>query len=809
MSKKRTINPGYVFITLVFLVALYFFYFRYVPLIKPFQMILVPILLLLTVVTALNEKNGILVFIFIFPLLSNLPYFFKIYHSVPHAPVVLVLFLFFVLGWLIRSCLTPQRLKLDHPLFRPFFWFILLVVISGIISCWRYAGFFPLQLNRFYDLIVNVNGVRSGGAIMSCLFSMLNYIIGFLFLVLLYNRVKTREFANKILAVLAVSTLFIYTFSLIQRYFSLEIGNMPYFIFHNRLNATFQDPNSFGFFVSLFLPVLLGMFFVFQKRLKILVLFLFFFSLFIFPYIGSRSGMLTIVVAALVFLILWMGDYKISRKKKLIYIAAFTAVVLVIIAGAGLFSEKTNLYARIKNDLNIFSRNRTVDSVIGGRKQLWSSAVGMAREYPLSGVGTGGYIIEFPNFNRKQGFSSYHTDSAESYFLQVGAELGFLGLLLLGWLIFEIIKVLRRSRNLPADNSNNRFLIYGLIAGVTAGGVNFLFHSYIGAFDAKCFFWLLVGLLMVYTRAESSPAAERKKNSLFGWIALAGLLIFSGIFLWNSTHSLSVFKAAEKYGWKPNFGLYRMEQDERAFRFHWTRKTAGFSFQNLHQTLVLPIRATHPGIERYPVKVGIYLADVKFQPLEILQELTIDHSQWQRFEYDFRDFPLETIYLVFKTERDWQPQKMLGVTDSRKLAIGLGMPWFVTPSESPDYPREVYERIAEDKWERQEEQVFQGDNISHRLKFRVDKENSGLRLLIQGRKAKNVGPFITVRLDSLVIGKLRLETEHKQGLIFIPELSVGEHLISVELENYYIDPAADRDRSILLGDLEIFTLPDH
>lgn len=804
MTKKPTLRAGYIGITFLFMVGLYFFYLRYVPLVKPFQLILAPILILLTVVTARNDKTGILIFVFIFPLINNLPYFFKIYHNIPHAPTALILFLFFFLGCLIRACLKPSRLQLDHPLFRPFMWFVLLVTVSGIITCWRYAGFFPIQVNGFYDLIVNENGVRSGGAIMSCLFSMLNYITGFIFLVLIYNRVKTREFVHKILAVLAVSTFFVYAFALIQRYYSLEIGNIPYFIYHNRMNATFKDPNSFGFFVSLFIPVLLGLFFVFKGRLKILALFLFFLSFLIFPYIGSRSGMLTIVVAAAIFLILWLGDYKIPSKKKVIYIVSLFLIVLLIFVGVGYFSGKANLFARIKNDVNLFSRVRTFESVVSGRNDLWSSAISMTRDYPLSGVGVGGYIIEFPNFNRMYTFSNFHTDSAESYPLQVSAELGCIGLLLLGWLIFEIFKLLRNSRKQAAADAKNRFLLYGLSAGIAAAGMNFIFHSYIGAFDVKYFFWLLIGLLMVYLRSESSPAEARRRTSRFGWIALTGLLAFGGIHLWNSSHALSIFKAAEKYGWKPNFGLYRMEKDERGFRFFWGRKTSGISFRNLNHTLVLPIRAAHPGIEKYPVKVGIYLADIRFRPQKLLHELNIDNSQWQRFEYDFGDNPSNTIYLLFKTDREWQPSKMLQVADTRRLALGLGIPWFITPQENPDVQREVYQRFVADDWKDQTGQAIPGDNIIHHLKFSVDNENSGLKLFIQARKAKNIGPFITVRLDSMVIGMLRLETEQQQGLLFFPELSVGEHLLSVELENYYTDGVTGLDRNIVLGDLEIF-----
>ena len=79
--------------------SLYIFYLKYVPLIKTFQLILMPILLAVFILATVNVQWGILFFIFSFPLINSLPYFFGIFENIPHAPTALVLFLFFFLGW--------------------------------------------------------------------------------------------------------------------------------------------------------------------------------------------------------------------------------------------------------------------------------------------------------------------------------------------------------------------------------------------------------------------------------------------------------------------------------------------------------------------------------------------------------------------------------------------------------------------------------------------------------------------------------------------------------------------------------------
>ncbi len=82
--------------------TLYSFYLKYVPLVTPFQVILLSVLGLLVILTISGIEAGTLFFLFVFPLINNLPYYFGINESVPHAPIALVLFLFYFWAWLIR-----------------------------------------------------------------------------------------------------------------------------------------------------------------------------------------------------------------------------------------------------------------------------------------------------------------------------------------------------------------------------------------------------------------------------------------------------------------------------------------------------------------------------------------------------------------------------------------------------------------------------------------------------------------------------------------------------------------------------------
>lgn len=170
LFRNSRIRAFFLFFAVVYLVIFYFFYLRYVPLVTPFQIILIPILFILFVLTMTNIQWGILFFIFAFPLINNLPYFFGIYGHIPHAPTALVLFLAFFAGWLVHSVFSKSEISFEHPIFKPLILLSLLIFVSGIITFLRYSNFYPFLSDYVYELITNTNGVTAGGAIMSSVF---------------------------------------------------------------------------------------------------------------------------------------------------------------------------------------------------------------------------------------------------------------------------------------------------------------------------------------------------------------------------------------------------------------------------------------------------------------------------------------------------------------------------------------------------------------------------------------------------------------------------------------------------------------
>jgi len=805
MNTRKRLIPIIVFI--LFFVGLYFFYVKYVPLVKSFQSYLIPIFLLVFFSTSIKRNAGLLIFVFCFPLLNNLPYFFGIHETIPHAPVALVLFMAFFMGWLVNVVFNPSLFKLEHSLFKPFLALSLVIIFSGVITFFRHANFYPFGADRIHDLIVNTNGVTAGGAIFSLVLNLLNYITGFLFFMIVFNSAGSRKFMRNVLIILSISILISLAFSLVQIYSSPSLGNTPFWVGQDRINGTFKDPNSFGAFLSSFVPVLLGLFFFFEKKIhKGFFLFLLLVALFVFPSIGSRSGLIGLILSVIVFFLLLMIGFKINLRRKIVFVILFCLIIGILSSYFIFFAKQSKLYERIGWSLDALSEQDSMYQILTRKLDYWYVALHMMRDYPFTGVGLGNYIIEMPNYSKQLDIPYRFTDSAENYFFQGGAELGGIGLLLFLWLFTVVFLEIAKSVRVAAKNDRDKYLLYGLVAATIGLFINYIVHSYIGSYEIKYFFWLLVALILSYPKkTPDDKKMELKSGSgqklfLFGFIVLFGL-----IHLWNSTHSLSIGERHEKVGWDQRFGLYDLEVDDQGLLFHWAKKAAGICEKILGPHMIIPIRASHPDIERMPVTVKIFSADKYFRKQKLLKEIELNSTSWVRYEMNIPEHHEKNMYIVFETDRIWQPLKSLGVPDPRWLAIGLGKIWYEYPDHIDEAEISESYSIPNTEWEGEFKEKLWRSGTSQ-IKFVADHPYVAFQLETRVSTAFGWGPYLLVNIDGQILAKCMLNEDGWNSIILRAEITEGEHMLSVEYVNDIYDPAKEENRNVYLGDLKILYL---
>ncbi len=651
------------------------FFVVYVPLVRGYLAILVPLLVLTAITAALDRKKGLWAFILLFPLINGLPYFYGITDHVPHAPAALVLFLAFFLGSLVNGALSGSGPERGSSLGLLMGGISLAVLVSTAVTVLRYADFAPFAAPAVRELVVNLNGVRAGGAIMSAVFNALNYLTGFGVYFIAAKTLRSRKDVRTTVCLLALSVGASLVFALVQRYHAIALGNIPFWVELRQINGTFKDPNSFAAFLSASIPLFIGAALSFRKGFRIAFLGLTLLCLIVFPSIGSRSGFAAILisVAALtLFGFKRLGD----RLGTRLVPAGLALVGIGLILGGVLVAGRNSILGqRLKVTRSFLSRGILDRDFFNMRLQLWSGALRMMRDYPLTGVGVGAYIVEYPNVvPARESGRDRTTDSALNYFLQAGAELGGIGLVLVLWLFLEILRRMRSVLLLARQETENGPLLMGAVAAIAALFVNFQLHSYIGSYEVIYLFWILVAIVSFAVRGGDVPEWRRPTPGKIPAGSLILILLFGGVHVWNSSRSLSIPEEAERYGWDQDFGFYPEEKDGTGKGFRWMRRSAGLSLPVDGNALSFELLASHPDLAERPVHTRIFLADRHFRKTGLLKEALFDRSEWSVVKLEVPGGTTPRIHLVFETDRDWRPREALGVADPRSLAIAMKGP---------------------------------------------------------------------------------------------------------------------------------------
>lgn len=669
----------YGFLTLLYAAGLCAFYFHYVPFVRSFQLVLLPTAVAAALLTAVNLRWGTLYFIFVFPLINGLPYFFSIYESVPHAPTALVLFLFFFLGWLIRRIWIPTSLFPDHPIIKPIIVFSLLATISAVITIFRFANFFPFLSDYVYELSTNVINTTAGGAIMSSIFYSLNYLSEFAAFFIFLSFFRSRSNLRAGMTAFSTSIVVAIGFGLYQCLCNMALGNTPASAKIHIINATFKDSNSFGAFLAIVIPVWLSFLLAGKTILKVLSAILLALSVILLPYTGSGSGLLGILAGILlIFGMVFAQAVKLRRNNpkafRRVYISAVVIILcLVLVSLSIITSKESNLFYKIKTKVIDIQAGNSWDNLIHRRWAVnWEGAVDMLKEYPFSGVGVGAYTIEISNYAQLRKKSLPIGQSAENHLLQVASELGLPGLLLALWIFWEILKQMRLTFNKAGGLEGRSLIVLGGLAGMASFFLNLLFHTYIGSYEIKYAFWLIAAFVFSPSGLSLEGVSPKPLSKGFKVRTAAALIIFAGVHMWNSTHALSLKSRTEIFSIDRDFGLYQLEKTIDGRKFRWTRSYGGIPVKIEKPVLVLPLQASHPDIRRKPVQVKIYLVKEFFKFEKLLKEVTLSQNSWQEVMLDVVEYVNHDALLLIKVDRTWCPLKTSGVPDPRDLGVAVG-----------------------------------------------------------------------------------------------------------------------------------------
>ncbi|MGZ5484807.1 MAG: O-antigen ligase family protein [Nitrososphaeraceae archaeon] len=678
------------------------------------------------IITAFKPKVGLYLFIFFIPLLNSLTTILEI----RPVPTLLFLFFGFFLGFLLSFFGKDfnNRLSLVHgydyyerEIGITSVTFLLILIISLGITVFRYANFYPFITNNYYNLKVNVAGSESSSTIQWVISYFFNYAIGFAFLFSVFNIFDKKK--DIIIAVLTLifSTTLVSIFSIYQYFVNPYIGSFDYWVESGRLNSTFTDPNALGAYCVLIFPIFLSLI-IFTKRwyLKLLFSILFIpFILMIF-FSGSRSALLGIFLSLIIFFIYGIIRYikylaTLNKRKRLINISVILVVILLIaVSLSGIFLTENKLkngflevglVHRSIQSFNTLVSHFKKDGLIESLKSIsnyryiyWNMAINMGKEYPLNGVGIGSYIIELPDYLESFKIGFKQIDFAGNYYLQVLAELGLPGLVLILFLFFIIIKktilYFNYKRKINEININDRLLFGFFISFITMLVVLF-FGPHTNFMEIQFIFWTVISLIIVYIKINqlksasenSSNVLENKKlfprkpltlsnklNITLGQkISLSLiLLIFLSSYMISSITTLSIYAKQNRNDFENQYGFSDYDKLEDKM-VRWTSIDASEVITKEGSILIIPIQDGYPE-EKYikikeppePLVIKIYIDNL------MVERLKLKDDSWYNMRINIPDFTNNKFTLTLVMNRSWVP-KVLGLNnDTRALGARVG-----------------------------------------------------------------------------------------------------------------------------------------
>ena len=412
---------------------------------------------------------------------------------------ITITFVFF--SWIIFS---DKGLAFDRKVLSP----PLIAYVSAVTLSSLTGGFWHGSLREYFRFIV--------------------YIMLFLSLGMRTGRALP---ASRVLNVLVFAGAGASLFGLYQFYLT-HISHAT--LIFDRLSSTFGNPEFFGGFLVMVLPVS-AVFFLISKNTVLKAVNLSCFALFLFNLVmtKARGGWLGFLAALVLFAALLYRRFpeKVAHVRLRYAAGAVIAAVILISLVSGTVS------GRIRETLN-FSRDTA-----GFRLYTWAATINYIRDYPLKGTGIGTFKLLYPNYRVPWiiEFESKHsseTDHAHNDFLEICADSGIAGLGLYLWLLAYMFKTGFAFIGRGDVPETDRLIMAGLVTSVFGVLVDNAFSVNMRYTSTGFTSWLLLGLIagMAARKTPHAGAAgERRAFSLMlPGIAIAFFVVILSVKLFAS-----------------------------------------------------------------------------------------------------------------------------------------------------------------------------------------------------------------------------------------------------------------------------------
>jgi O-antigen ligase len=345
------------------------------------------------------------------------------------------------------------------------------------------------------------------------------FLAGPILYFIVVNNVHGKHQINRLLTLLLIISSLLSIYGIFQYQgidFAFWKGNIARF----RVFGLFGNVNYFAEYLIVPLPLAISLFLACQnRRHKILLL------VGILAMGGSlvltftRGSYLAIGISSIFMFLLYLASQGKSfiKEHKKIFILILSLIILVtfLFTVPNPLNKSGTVISKIKSRISI--AQLVQDRSIKRRIATWKFTAMIIKDYPILGSGLGTFKYNSLNYQAKffeQGENRYLypygiADKAHNEYLQLGAELGILGLGIFFWIIIIYfnygIKLLKRTK----DRYSQGILI-GLMGGIIAVLVDAIFSFPLHLPATLVLFWLFIGLIVSLNHCETHSGKEVK-----------------------------------------------------------------------------------------------------------------------------------------------------------------------------------------------------------------------------------------------------------------------------------------------------------
>ncbi len=426
--------------------------------------------------------------------------------------------------------------------------FILLIwvgemLIKGEFTLDLTSLFLPASLLFIVSLLSLINAKSIGTGLESI--AILIYF--FLIYLLIVNTVKTKGHIKLLVGVILVSAVLASLYGLLQ-YYGVLPGAPGRTGGSGAIISSLGNKNYLGGFIAyLFVPSLILIFV--SKKLWIKILGLVSSAIIYLTLIPvSSDGAWGALIAAALFLLIGMAFFRLfslfSKNRLWVILLVSVLVLIYLLQGApgplnSLLGYSATTSSQEKGWISsIPVVGRLAGKLRGVRAEDWWVGWEMFKDHPILGVGIGNYKVRFLEYKgifrtteRSERFDFYIKRAAQAHneYVQMGSELGLLGILALAFVAFTIFRAGIR-RILWERSPESRFMLLAFLAGVVAfmvhSTVSFPLHLPASALDL-----ILFAGLINCGYFENSSKENRAKKEFASWFKRP-VLKLNGPILW-------------------------------------------------------------------------------------------------------------------------------------------------------------------------------------------------------------------------------------------------------------------------------------